>query len=317
MSPQLSRDANFWILLNEESGNDDKQRTQQAIRRVFEQSGQRHEFVCVRQPRDLISEARVIAARVAAHGGAMIVAGGDGSICAVAGVALDAQCPFGVIPMGTFNYFARANHISEDPVVAAEGLVRSKIEPVQVGLVNEKIFLVNASLGLYPKLFEEREVFQKRLGRGRVVSLGAALVTLLREHRQLSLKVVRDGVTERLRTPTLVVANNRLQLEQIGVGGPELKQGKLVAITLKSGGAGKLLKMSLAAALGRLGQEPEVEAHAIQELIVRPGRRYGSRRLKVAIDGEVRHMKTPLTFRVSKQCLQLLTPISDAVGGDE
>ncbi len=90
-----------------------------------------------------------------------------------------------------------------------------------------------------------------------------------------------------------------------------------MAITLKSGGAGKFLKFSLSAALGRLGEEPEVEAHATQTLVVRPGRRYGSRRLKVAIDGEVCHMRTPLTFRVSKQSLQLLIPITDAVVGDE
>lgn len=302
----VNRASVLFVLLNEGSGSDDKERTKASIARVFDEAGQRYEFICVSDPTKLIESAQQVAERVKKDGGALIVAGGDGTISCVATVALEAQCPFGVIPMGTFNYFARANHISEDPAEAAAALLSAATRPAQVGQLNDAIFLVNASLGLYPDLLEEREQFKRRFGRSRFVAFGAALVTLFREHRQLALELVHDDDHEYIRTPTLVVANNRLQLEQIGVNERPVERGKLVAIVLKPAGPVMLCYLMLCAALGRLGKKSEVQTRAVQTLIVRPGRRYGTRRLKVAMDGEIRFMSAPLVFRVADKALQLL-----------
>lgn len=314
MTLGVNREAAFWILLNEGSGNDNKKKTQETISRVFEATGQRCEFICVSDPDQLSDEAKKIAKRIGQEGGALIVAGGDGSISSVASIALEAQCPFGVIPLGTFNYFARANHVSEDPETAAQELLHSQITPTQVGLLNGKVFLVNASVGLYPELLEDREDFKRRFGRSRLVAFGSALVTLFREHRQLSLELVHDGVTEKIRTPTLVVANNRLQLEQIGVSEKPVTHGQLMAISVKSDQSMRLIYLLFSAALGRLGKETEVTSRPIHKLVAKPGKRYGAQWLKVALDGEVERMKTPLNFQVAEKSLQLLKPPSKNVG---
>jgi len=66
-------------------------------------------------------------------------------------------------------------------------------------------------------LLEDREAYEARFGRSRLVAIGAALATLLHSHRMLLLHI-NWGTTERdVRTPTLFVGNNRLQLEQVGV----------------------------------------------------------------------------------------------------
>ena len=95
-----------------------------------------------------------------ARGGAVVAAGGDGTINAVAQAAHDAGCLMGVLPQGTFNYFGRTHGIPAETTEATRALLNSCAEPVQVGLVNDHVFLVNASLGLYPPMLEDREEFK-------------------------------------------------------------------------------------------------------------------------------------------------------------
>lgn len=63
--------------------------------------------------------------------------------------------------------------------------------PVQVGLINERVFLVNASLGLYPEMLQDREAYKARFGRSRFVAFGSALITMLGRHRDLRLRIER------------------------------------------------------------------------------------------------------------------------------
>lgn len=79
------------------------------------------------------------------------------------------------------------------------------------------MFLVNASLGLYPQLLEDREIYKRQFGRSRVVALWSALCTMLKPHRHLRLHLEHEGSTTELRSSTLFVGNNRLQMEQIGM----------------------------------------------------------------------------------------------------
>ena len=142
---------------------------------------------------------------------------------AVAQAVLGSGCAFGVLPQGTFNYFGRTHGIPQDTALAMQLLLHAPVQPVQVGLVNDRVFLVNASVGLYPRLLEEREGWKRRFGRSRLVAFGAGATTLLRGYRSLRLQIEVQGQTRRLRTPTLFVGNNPLQLEQLGF--PQAQDG--------------------------------------------------------------------------------------------
>ncbi len=74
---------------------------------------------------------------------AVLVAGGDGTINAVAGVLLRSDCRLGVIPCGTGNGFARGLGLSMDPDRACESLSRGKEIRVDVGLVGKDRVFVN------------------------------------------------------------------------------------------------------------------------------------------------------------------------------
>jgi diacylglycerol kinase family enzyme len=134
-------------------------------------------------------------------------------------------------------------------------------------------------------------------------------MTLLRVHRPLRLRLEHAGEAREMRTSTVVVGNNPLQLQQLGL--PEaqaVQQGQLAAIVVRPISPLAMAWLLLRGALGQLGDADHVTHFACERLTVRP---YGRRRIKVAMDGEVAWLNTPLVFQVAPNPLQLLVPTRD------
>lgn len=303
----------LWVILNKSSGQTDAAQARDALATVFREEGCDAAFVPI--PGGGLVAACDTAAREAVRAdGVLVAVGGDGTLNAVAQAALAHGCRMGVIPQGTFNYFGRGHGIPQDAQAAARALVRGAESPVQVGRVNGQVFLVNASLGLYPQLLEDREAWKRQFGRSRFVAFSAGLATLLRAHRRLRLHTEHRGQVREVRTPTLFVGNNRLQMEQIGTA-QAFEQGHLAAIVLRPVGTLGMLWLLLRGALARLGEADNVDTFGFDTLTVRPARFRREQRMKVATDGEVAWLPAPLTFRVSPVPLALLKPEPDAGGG--
>jgi len=245
--------------------------------------------------------------RARKQGGIVVAAGGDGTIHTVAEATLGSGCPFGVLPLGTFNYFSRAHGIPSDPRTACQILLAPRAFAVQVGLVNDRVFLVNGSIGLYPKLLEEREEAKERLGRNRWVAIGAALATLFRPYQKLRIDIESRERRKSIVTPTLFVGNNHLQLERVGIPARDLtERHRLIAVILKPVSALGMLVLIVRALFGRLGKATDILHFGLERMTVRS--RFGKRRFKVATDGEVEWLSAPLTFRVAPHPLLLLRP---------
>ncbi|MCX7062896.1 MAG: diacylglycerol kinase family protein [Gammaproteobacteria bacterium] len=316
MSPAAAADRPCFIVMNAGSGHNDTRQTADTIREVLSAAGRPHELLMATQGRDIPQLARKAVALACAQDGIIVAAGGDGTINAVAQAALGCGQPFAVLPQGTFNYFGRASGTPEDIRAAVTALLGAQVQPVQVGLVNDRVFLVNASLGLYPQLLEDREAFKARFGRSRLVAMLSGLISFLRERRQLTLEIEIEGEIRKVRTPTLFVGNNALQLTQIGIADAEaLGRGRLVAIALKPVSSLAMAGLLLRGAFGRLGAADQVISFPLRTLTIRPpGRR--RRRFKVAMDGEVTRLASPLVFRVSPEPLLLMVPAAETVPAD-
>lgn len=306
--------APFFILLNAGSGHADTERQRSTIEALLTAAGRDFELTVVDQAGELADIARRMAGRASRAGGVLVAAGGDGTINTVARQAVESGCRFGVLPQGTFNYFGRTHSIPEDLAEAVQALLTAQVVPVQVGLVNERVFLVNASIGLYPRLLEEREIDKKQFGRSRLVALLSALKTVLGSYRHLRITVEFDGKTRTLRTPTLFVGNNRLQMEQVGFGllAERIDDGKLAALAPQPVGRLGMLSLLAHGALGRLSEAPQLHAFGLTRMSVKQRGLVGRRRMKVAIDGEVTHLDAPLVFRVLEGQLLLLKPAQEA-----
>ena len=78
------------------------------------------------------------------------VAGGDGSLAAVAAVAAARRIPFVCIPAGTRNHFARDLGVAPNDLVGALDAFGTALErTIDLGDVNGRAFVNNVSLGIY------------------------------------------------------------------------------------------------------------------------------------------------------------------------
>lgn len=310
MVKTLSDRAPICVVMNAGSGSHRSSAdTEQGIRGVLEASGRPHEVVVIDEPSSLESRAVELAARQAREGGVLVAAGGDGTLNTLAQAALDHDCAFGVIALGTFNYFSRAQDLPLEPEKATELVLGTHIRPTQVGLLNGRIFLVNASLGLHPQLLQDREEFKQQYGRRRSMAVIAGLRTILSRRIELALQIELKGESHDLRTTTLVVNNNRLQLEQLGVPeAPAVDEGRLVAVLLPPSGKVALLGLALRGAAGQLGSAKNVERIEFRRMRVKAGRGERRKRMKVAVDGEVLVLQSPLVFEIAPRALRLVAP---------
>jgi diacylglycerol kinase family enzyme len=238
----------------------------------------------------------------------IVASGGDGTMNCAAQAALAHDCPLGLIPQGTFNLFARQLGLPLEPAEATRRLLQAQPEAVQVGWINQRAFLVNASVGLYPKLLADREIVKQKLGRRRWIAMLAALKSLLEWRSQLVLDAEIDGRLTKLRTTSVFVCNNRVQLERVGIQEDVVAQvgeGRLACLLVRASGVWEKLRMIAAALLGRLGDVREIDALAVRSLGVSAR---NAKRIKVATDGEVTWMQLPLRFTVAPRPLRVMLP---------
>lgn len=257
------------------------------------------------------------AARMAAdQHGVVVAAGGDGTVAAVATALLaladergQPPPPLGVLPLGTFNYFARAHDLPADPAEAARVWLGGATRDVQTGVVNGHAFLVHAALGLYARMLEDRETFKRLYGRRRIVAAWAGLTTLLRRHAALELLTQIEGEQRTIAATTLFVGNNRLQLEQLGLPqAAAVEHGELAMLWLRPTTPWQRLLIALRGAAGDIAGAKAVDAGSFRRMTVQPRRRRAQRPIKVALDGEISRLVPPLHFEVAHWPLALLVP---------
>jgi len=253
-----------------------------------------------------------------ADGGLVVAAGGDGTINAVAAAALREVVPMGVIPMGTFNYFSREHGLALDPEIAVQDMLhameRSDMRPVQVGFVNERMFVVNAAVGLYPRLLAEREMASKRFGRSRMVAILSAVWSMFRPAGGRRWRVImrtHEGAQahqEEHLVTTLFVGNNPLQLGRMGLTQAQsvADGGQLGVVLLQPQDRWSVARTVWNAATGQLARDSAVVSMACAEMTVAPAS-WRPAQVKVAFDGEREWMAPPLRFRVHDKPLWLVT----------
>ncbi len=309
--PSFNATAPLQFVLNGKAGSSDTDATHASITSALEAAGRAGQ-VRFAGPGELEHIAREAAAQAQRDDSAVVAVGGDGTINTVAQIAHATGCTMGVIAEGTFNYFAREHGAPTEITEALRWLLAARPEPVDVSAINDRLFLVNASLGVYPELLQDRERWQARFGRSRVISVGAGIATLLRAQAPLRLRVAWEEKQRELRALTLFVGSNRLQLEKLGLvqtaadDGGETAHRHLTAVILKPIGTMAMVGLMLRGAMGQLGSAEGVEHFPCNELVIEPAAALRRRRVKVAYDGEVTYMRSPIVIRLLPTPLWLL-----------
>ncbi len=246
-------------------------------------------------------------ARKAVQGGVQVVAagGGDGTINAVASVLAGTDVALGVLPLGTLNHFAKDLGIPQSLDEAIRNVAEGRRVQVDVGAVNDRMFLNNSSLGLYPDIVRHREKQQHRLGRGKWTAAAWATFAALRRYPFLNVKLAVDGAEHARVTPFVFIGNNEYTMEGWSIGARQhLDRGKLSLYVAQRPGRLGLLRFGLRALCGTLAQERDFDVMLSEELDIATRHRH----LRVATDGEVTIMKTPLRYRIMPAALTVIVP---------
>jgi len=235
----------------------------------------------------------------------VVAAGGDGTINAVASALLGTDKQLGVLPTGTFNYFAKNLGIPTDVPGAVRTVVEGRAADVDACEVNGRIFINNASIGLYPSIIRQREQEYRRWGRRQLVAYAAVLRALFGRGAFLSVRITTEGGELAERTPLVFVGGNKYQIEEFDLPGRRcVNRGELAIYVARADGRAGLLRLALQALLRRLRGERRLEVLCAGEALVETRRR----RLPVALDGEVVTLKTPLLFKTRPGALKVLVP---------
>jgi YegS/Rv2252/BmrU family lipid kinase len=290
------------VIVNATAGLGNGPRQIESLQAQFREAGLNARIMAVRSGGEL----RSVVKAAARDKPQMIVAGGgDGTLGTMAGLLKDTGIALGVLPLGTFNHFARDLRIPVDTKQAIETLVAGHAVEVDMGEVNGKVFLNNSSLGIYPDVVRERKRQQTRLGRGKRWALFWAILTAMRRSAFLHVRLRLDGGEREYRTPFVFIGNNRYVMEGFNIGVRDgLRDGLLSIYVTQRRTRLALLGLGIRALFARLHQAKDFEAMTTQALSIASRHHF----LPVATDGEVSLMETPLHYRVLPLALRVVVP---------
>lgn len=292
------------VVLNARSGAGNGSDRAQQLRDLLAAAGLPAEVLQAQNGEELVAGTR----RALAAGTRLVVAaGGDGTQSAVASCLAGTDAVQGVLPMGTLNHFAKDLGIPLKLEDAVRTLAEGRVLQVDVGEVNGRVFINNSSLGLYPQIVRERELQQMRLGKGKWRALASAALHATEGRPALAVRVAIAGQQGARRTPFVFVGNNRYTMEGFRIGNRDsLRRGELALYVGRRQGRLGMVWLALRALAGRLEQDRDFE------MVTGPGFEVDTHdaRIRVATDGEVTMMDTPLHYRVRPAALRVMVPAS-------
>jgi YegS/Rv2252/BmrU family lipid kinase len=237
--------------------------------------------------------------------GLVIVGGGDGTISAAASALAGTDTLLGILPLGTLNHFARDLGIPTELEEAAKLIAARTDRRVDVAEMNDRIFINNSAIGLYPQLVIDRDLQRKRLGRSkRLAMIVASARTLARfGHQRLTLTV--NDEKERVDTPLLFVGNNDYRVDLAAPGQREsLEDGQLCVMVMRKKTRVGFIAASIRALFNRERQDDMERIDGVERLRVSSHRSA----IAVSLDGEVVRAEPPLDYKIRKGALRVIAP---------
>ena len=271
------------------------------VRELFASVGVEAEVRRVPGPQ-LLAAARAAAASSA---DVVVMGGGDGTIGAGAGGLANTGKAMGVLPLGTLNHFARDLGIPSELEEAVRNVAEGVAREVDLGEANERVFVNNSSIGLYPAAVSLRDAWMERQSTHKWVAMGRAALATLREFPvvRVTLRLEEGGVN--LTTPMVFVGNNRYDTKLFSLGKrPALDEGELWVYLARDAGRFRFVRLVLGALVGRLDDSRDFQGIGLKGMVVEDRRRL----LRIAFDGEVSHVAPPVRYRIRPRALRVIVP---------
>ena len=257
----------------------------------------------IRLTRD-VDITRIVRERMERGQRLFIAAGGDGTINHVMQPLVHSEAVLGVIPAGTYNHFARDLGIPLDWRGALDVALNGTLQQIDTGRVNERFFVNNVSMGLYPELVARREERGRDYPRWKA-RFWAAYHTF-RKYPHVTVTVETEHHHDVIRTHVFMVSNNSYDLSRVGIEAPRttLSEGRLSVYWLPHLRRLDLMRFAAQYLRGRVREAPGFRSFRTSRMKMQTPRDH----LHLGMDGEVMTMRTPLVITTVPQSLLVRVP---------
>ena len=236
----------------------------------------------------------------------IVVAGGDGTVAHAASKLVGTNTALAIVPGGTLNHFARDHGIPTDHREASKTAAEGAVTTADVAFVNDRMFLNTSSVGAYVIFVRTRERLERYLGY-HLATLVAAL-RLLGRVRPFTVKLELDGTARQYRSALVFVGVGERELQLPSVGGrAEGGRRGLHVIVVRGGTSARLVAAGLTAAFrgnAAIARGTLADTFVVDRCTIELRRRRG----RVAVDGELVDMTSPLEYRIERDALRLVVP---------
>jgi diacylglycerol kinase family enzyme len=233
-----------------------------------------------------------------------VAAGGDGTINTVVSHIHGTATKLGVLPLGTLNHFAGALGIAANLDEAVDTVIAGHTRRVDIGTVNNHVFINNSSIGVYPRSLRVREEYQSKIGKWPAALLGLARSVVRPRHYYVETRL--DGVLRSFRTPFVFVGNNEYQRSGPSLGErTTLESGKLAVYVLKATTPLTIINSLLHTFLTSKRHTKDFAIYLTESCTIHTKHH---RRLRVACDGEAFAIQSPLQYTSHHKALSVIVP---------
>lgn len=233
-----------------------------------------------------------------------VAAGGDGTINTVIQPLVNTDAILGVIPVGTYNHFAKDLGIPLPWREALDVITSGATKPIDAARINERFFVNNVSMGLYPELVARREEKGRDYPRWKA-RIYAAFATL-RKYPHIAVTLESEHHQEVVRTHVLMISNNTYDLSRLGIEAPRLalEEGRLSVYWLPHVPRLALTSFVAHYLAGRVHTAPGFRSFRTSRIKVQSRKKL----FQVGVDGEVVTLATPLVVTIVPQSLSVKVP---------
>jgi diacylglycerol kinase family enzyme len=236
----------------------------------------------------------------------VLVCGGDGTVALAAQQIAGTNTELAVFPGGTLNHFADKIGLSADPEQILDTAVNGSLLKVDVGYVNDHIFLNTSSVGAYVHFVRARNYLEKRMSYTFASMLAGTrrLMRMRSAHINLDQKVIK--------TPLVFVGVGEKELSIPFLGkdkaGGQRGLHLIAVLNTKPLATLGLAFNAMLRGIDPLSKAREVEDRVVTSLELNYAKRK-RKRIAVALDGEIWLLRAPICYEFRAAAIKVAIPI--------
>lgn len=299
----MADEIGYYVILNANAGTADATGvTAESLGALFDANGLR---ATIDARSDLPLEER-IADAMASPAGTVVAAGGDGTITALAATLVGTEKTLAILPLGTVNALAKDLQVPLDLPAAVAALAQGQSHRIDVGVVNDRVFLHKVVIGLIPGVAAGREHIRGRRETAVKIGFLRYFFRRLARSKRMAVAIETDLGERRIeRVQALAVASNSYD-EGLGqfFSRHSLDKGTLTLYILHHFTMGDFFRLTTGMLLGRWRNDEALSVETVKRVTI--NMRHDL--VKVMFDGEVETMHTPLEFSIRPKALCVIVP---------